>query len=239
MLIRLQNAFSSMTRLGQEQERTANNLANANTVGYRRDRTFVQALNERLDIEGAPQSERMTIQFADDMLGPIESTGNPLDVALQSEGFFVVREDNGAERFTRAGRFVADAEGVIRDPQGREVAGTNGRLALPPMGGEITINHSGEIRSGNVLVGSLRIVTFDDPRALQRAEGATFIADGQAPRDVQNPNVIQGHLESSNVDVIAEMTEMIQHFRLFESQQKALQTTDSVLGAITRDLGRF
>jgi flagellar basal-body rod protein FlgF len=239
MLLRLQNAFASMTRLGTEQERTANNLANANTIGYRRDRTFVSALNERLDIEGAPRTDRQTVQFADDRLGAIEATGNPLDAALQSEGFFVIREANGAERFTRAGRFVPDADGIIRDPQGREVVGADGPLVLPPIGGAITIAADGTIRSGEERVGKLRVVMFDDPRSLQRADGATFIAEPGLAREMDNPRVMQGHLESSNVDVIAEMTEMIQHFRLFESQQKALQTTDSVLGAITRDLGRF
>jgi flagellar basal-body rod protein FlgF len=239
MLLRLQNAFASMTRLGGEQERTANNLANANTVGYRRDRTFVAALNERLDIEGAPRTDRMTIQFADDRLGAIEATGNPLDAALKSEGFFVVREANGAERYTRAGRFVADGDGIIRDPQGREVVGVDGPLVIPPLGGPITITGDGVIRAGQERVGQLRIVAFDDPRSLQRAEGATFLAEAGLASNLDDPQVLQGHLESSNVDVIAEMTEMIQHFRLFESQQKALQTTDGVLGAITRDLGRF
>jgi flagellar hook-basal body protein len=131
MLLRLQNAFASMTRLGNEQERTANNLANANTVGYRRDRTFVSALNERLDIEGAPRTDRMTVQFADDRLGAIEATGNPLDVALQSEGFFVVREATAPSASRAPAASSADADGILRDPQGREVVG-QGRSARTP-----------------------------------------------------------------------------------------------------------
>src|SRR5690625_7579353 len=116
MLLRLQNSFASMTRLGQEQERTANNLANANTVGFKRDRTFVAAFNERLDNERAPQSDRMTTQWADMEMGTFEATGNHLDAALRSDGFYLVADQNGAERYTRAGRRTPNADGSLRDP---------------------------------------------------------------------------------------------------------------------------
>ncbi|MFW5972462.1 MAG: flagellar basal-body rod protein FlgF, partial [Bacteroidota bacterium] len=239
MLLRLQNSFAAMTRLGREQERTANNLANANTVGFRRDRMFVEALNERIDVEGAPASEKLTTQWADQASGSIEATGNPLDVALQGDGFFVVTDDNGAARYTRAGRFTTDAGGMLRDASGRLVAGDNGPLTLPAGGGPIIIGSDGTIEVGGAVAGKLRVVTFDDPMQLERAEGATFIAGDQNPRDVASPALLQGHIETSNVDVIAEMTEMIEHFRLFESHQKVLQTTDQVLSGVTRDLGRF
>lgn len=239
MLLRLQNSLDAMTRLGREQERTANNLANANTVGYKRDRTFVQALNERIDIEGAPRSAKLTEQWADMAAGAVEQTGNPLDVALGGEGFFVVSDAGGAPRYTRAGQFTTDANGLLRDPSGRLVMGRNGAITMPPGGGEITINTNGDIRAGGQLVDRLQVVTFADLEALTRADGATFIAGDQPPVEVDAPGILQGHLETSNVDVIGEMTEMIQHFRLYESQQKVLQTTDQVLQGVTRDLGRF
>ena len=239
MLLRLQNSFASMTRLGQEQERTANNLANASTVGFKRDRTFVAAFNERLDNEGAPQTDRVTTQWADMEMGTFESTGNPLDVALRSEGFFVVADENGAERYTRAGRMTPDADGVLRDPTGRIMMGENGPLTLPPAGGAVTISPNGDVRSGDQFIGKLRVVGFEDPMQLVRADGATFTAPNQQALDLDEPNVMQGYVESSNVNVISAMTEMIQHFRLFETQQKMLQTTDQVLAGVTRDLGRF
>ena len=239
MLLRLQNSFASMTRIGQEQERTANNLANANTVGFKRDRTFVAAFNERLDNEGAPQSDRMTTQWADMEMGTFEATGNPLDAALRSDGFFVVADENGAERYTRAGRMTPDADGILRDPTGRMIMGENGPIAIPPAGGAITISPNGDVRSGDQLVGKLRVVTFENPMQLERADGATFMAPNQQAIDLDDPNVMQGYIETSNVDVIGAMTEMIQHFRLFETQQKMLQTTDQVLAGVTRDLGRF
>lgn len=239
MLLRLQNSLASMSRLGREQERTANNLANANTIGYKRDRTFVETLNQRIDQEGAPRSEKVTEQWADLAAGSIESTGNPLDVALTGRGFFVVADAGGAPRYTRAGQFTTDADGMLRDHAGRLVMGQNGPIAMPPAGGELRISADGEIRVGDQLVDRLQVVDFEDPMQLVRADGASFTAGNQVPQSAAAPGILQGHLETSNVDVIGEMTEMIQHFRLYESHQKVLQTTDQVLGGVTRDLGRF
>jgi flagellar basal-body rod protein FlgF/flagellar basal-body rod protein FlgG len=242
MLLRLENAAASMSEMQRHQDRVANNLANADTVGYKRDRLFTTALNERLDAEGAPRSDRRFRQGNDLSAGTLEETGNPLDVALGGDGFFVTQnEATGEQRYTRAGHFVVDNEGTLRTPGGLAVMGEGGPLQLPvDTGGAIEISKSGEIRVDNRRIGSLRVVTFDNPQQqLQRAEGASFAADGAAPQAAEDPLVLQGTVETSNVDPVAEMTDMIEHFRLFESQQKALRTTDSVLSRATRDLGEL
>lgn len=228
-----------MTRLGREQERTANNLANANTIGYKADRTFIETLNERIDVEGAPRSEKVMEQWADLSEGALEATGNPLDLAISGRGFFVVSDADGAQRYTRAGQFTTDRDGMLRDSSGRLVMGQNGAIAMPPAAGEIRISAGGEIRADGQLVDQIMVVEFENPLDLVRSDGATFIADGQAPQQAADPGILQGHLETSNVDAIKAMTEMIQHFRLYESHQKVLQTTDQVLTGVTRDLGRF
>lgn len=240
MLLRLQNSFASMSATVHQQERIANNLANANTVGYKRARTFTEALNERLDAEQAPQSDRDTRQWVSLEQGPLEKTGNPLDVAIDGEGFFVVSDPaTGDLRFTRAGRFALDEEGLLRDPQGFQVEGATGPLQLPPNAAEIKIDQAGEVTVDGQVVGQLRIATFEDPMQLRPIDGVAFDAGGMEPEDVEHPRLVQGHVEQSNVDSIHEMTEMIEHFRLFESQSKLLQSNDQVLGSITRDLGRF
>ncbi len=242
MLLRLENAAASMTEMQRHQDRVANNLANADTVGYKRDRLFTAALNERLDAEGAPRSDRRFEQGSDWSGGTLEETGNPLDVALGGDGFFVTQnEATGEERYTRAGHFVVDNEGTLRTPSGLAVTGEGGPIQLPvDTGGAIEISKGGVIQVDGRRVGKLRVVTFDDPQQqLRRAEGAAFTADGAAPQDVETPLILQGKVETSNVDPVAEMTDMIEHFRLFESQQKALRTTDSVLGRATRDLGEL
>lgn len=240
MLLRLQNAFRSMTSMTREQERIANNLANANTIGFKHDRTFTTALDEYLDAEGGPQSVRETQQWASLEAGALESTGNPLDVAIGGEGFFVLSDDAaGATRYTRAGRFTADGQGMLRDPHGYQVEGDGGPIQLPRDVGEISIHDDGTIQADGQDIGRLQIVRFEDPRGLQRLEGAAFSAEGLEPIRVENPEVRQGFLESSNVDPLSEMSDMITHFRLFESQQKMLQTQDQILGHVTRELGKF
>ena len=239
MLLRLENAASSMGTMNHHQERVANNLANANTVGYKRDRLFTAALNERLDAEGAPRSYRSLTQGGDFAPGALEATGNPLDVALGGEGFFVLTDEaTGADRFTRSGRFTAGPDGTLRTPSGLAVQGEGGPIQLPTgRGGAVEIAKNGEIRVGGQQVGKLRVVRFEDPMQLRRLSEATFAAGGAAPEAAEQPRVLQGQLEGSNVNPVREMTDMIQHFRLFESQQKMLRTTDEVLSKATRDLG--
>lgn len=239
MLLRLQNTFASMDQMVRNQERTANNLANADTAGFKRDRVFVEALDERLDIEGAPRSERVPTQWADLSHGTLNKTGNPLDVALNSDGFFVVEDEpTGEQRYTRDGRFVTDQDGQLRTASGALVQGNDGPLVVPQEAGRISITEAGRIFAGDDPVGQLRVVTFGDPMDLERREGATF-ATNQPTEPVANPSVQQGFVEGSNVSALHEMTEMIAHFRLFESQQKAMQTTDQILGQLVRDAGRF
>ena len=239
MLLRLRNAAASMAELSQRQDRVANNLANANTVGYLRDRPFAEALEERIDAEGAPQSTRVAGQYADTQNGSYMETGNPLDLALEGDAFFAVQDDAGRVRYTRAGEFRLDAEGTLRSPQGHALLRADGSpFTIPPTGGEIAVTTGGEIRVGTSSLGQIQTVTVDTPRQLVRLDGATFASDGLAVRPGE-ARVRQGMLETSNVDAVGEMVDLMEHVRLFESQQKALKTTDDVLGAVTRDLGSF
>ncbi len=229
-----------MQQMTQHQERTANNLANVNTVGYKRDRLFTTALNERLDNEDAPVSDRRTEQRADLAAGPVQQTGNPLDVALRGEGFFEVQDEaTGALRYTRAGAFVTDAEGTLRTPEGEAVMGATGPITIPPSSTPVEISADGTLRQGALPLGRLRVVTFDDPAALQRSSASTFTANGAEPVDAEQPDVLQGFLETSNVNAVHEMTEMIAQFRAYESQQKSIQTVDDLLGQLVRDTGKF
>ena len=237
MLLRLRNAAASMAELAQRQDRVANNLANATTVGFRRDRAFATALAERIDTDGSPQSTRVAGQVADATQGAFVQTGAPLDLAIEGGGFFAVQDADGRTRLTRAGEFLLDAEGTVRSPQGHALLDTDGRpLTLPPSGGEITINTAGEVSVGAALVGRVQTMAVNDPTTLLRLDGATFDAADARPSEAR---IRQGFLESSNVDAVAEMVELMGHVRLFESQQKSLRTTDDILGAVTRDLGTF
>jgi flagellar basal body rod protein FlgG len=239
MLLRLRNAVASMAELQQRQDRVANNLANVGTTGYLRDRTFAAALRERIDVEGAPQSTREAGQFVGPVGGPLVETGNALDLALEGPGFFAVQDADGRTRYTRAGEFVLGADGAVRSPQGHALLRDDGApLTLPPSGGEIAVTTGGAVTVGGTPVGRVAVVEAEDPGALVRLDGATFESAGLAVRP-SAANVRQGFLETSGVDPVTEMVDLMAHVRLFESQQRALRTTDDVLGTVTRDLGTF
>jgi flagellar basal-body rod protein FlgF/flagellar basal-body rod protein FlgG len=128
---------------------------------------------------------------------------------------------------------------VLRDPSGHLVDGIGGPIQIPRNVETIEIAPDGSIRADGEDIGRLRVVRFENPAALQRLDSAGFDAAGMEPIDVQDTRVLQGQVESSNVNPLTEMSDMITHFRLFESQQKLLQTTDQILGSVTRELGKF
>lgn len=240
MLLRLQNSLAAMGSGMREQERIANNLANANTVGYKRQRSFTETLEEFVDHEGAPRSVRVQEQWAAMERGVLETTGNPLDLAINGDGFFAsVDEATGARRYSRAGQFSLDAHGVLRTTAGHLVEGHDGPIQVPPAAESLEISPDGSIRANGQMIGRLRVVRFENPEALRRVDSAGFDAAGMRALEAADPKILQGRLEGSNVNPISEMTDMITHFRLFESQQKMLQTTDQILGQVTRELGRF
>lgn len=230
-----------MSEMRLNQEQVANNLANANTTGYKRDRLFTRALNERLDVNETPRSDRRLQQANDMSVGSIKETGNPLDVALGGDGFFVTRSEDGtATRYTRAGHFELGSEGTLRTPNGDAVMGEGGPIQLPvEEEGNVNIAKNGDITVGDTRVGKLRVVTVDNPEQMERREGAAFAAGGAAPEPMDDPTVLQGNVETSNVNPITEMTNMIENSRHFEAHQKALRTTNEVLSRATQDLGRL
>ncbi|MDQ7041194.1 MAG: flagellar hook basal-body protein [Rhodothermus sp.] len=242
MLLRLQNAAASMTEAIRQQERLANNLANVNTAGFKQERFFVEALNERLDVERSPRSDRRLTQWNDMAQGAFEYTGNPLDVAIEGDGFFVVTDETtGATFYTRAGQFRLDAEGYLRTIDGLLVEGRDGPIQILPheRNRSLSISQDGVLRADEREVARLLLVRFARPEALQRVEGARFAAPDQEPLPIESPHLRPGFLESSNVNPVLAMTEMIEHFHRFATQQKVIQTTDQLLGAITRELGKF
>ncbi len=227
-----------MAEMVHRQERTANNLANADTVGFRRERTFANVLQNTLDAEGAPRTTRREGGWADQSVGSFEQSGNPFDVALENpEAFFVIQGADGAERYTRAGRFTLDSQGVVRTPGGDAVQGVDGPITIPE-GGQIAITDAGEVQVNGSTVGTLRIVEFADRGALQRTGDTAFVTPNPPAASV-NPRLRQGFVETSNVDTVREMTDMIAHFRLYEAQQKVIQSQDGLLGEVTQSLSKF
>lgn len=228
----------------------ANNVANANTTGYKADRV---AFDEALGREIAPGDEERSAALkytainrveADQSSGGVMQTGRALDVAMQGPGFFAVATPNG-ERYTRSGAFVADAEGVLRTPGGHAVMGDAGgavrpgvELSLPQGAGEVLIAEDGTINVDGAEVGKLKVVNFGQPGLLEK-EGLTLFRDpgGAQVADQQSVQLIQGSLETSNVNAVSGMTDLITVTRAFDALQKVIQTFREIDSKAARDLG--
>ena len=240
MLLRLENSYNSMAASMRELERVANNLANSNTVGYRKTRYFTEVLDEQLDAEGSPRSTRSIQQWSDQSRAELKRTDGPLDVAIDGDGFFVVTDpESGEASYTRGGQFTLDNDRTLRTITGLLVEGANGPIDIPQEAASIEIRKNGEILADGQLIGAIRVVQFEEPNNLIQYQEASFLSGEQIPEDIEEPNVIQGHLEMSNVNVVNAMVELVQHSRLYEMQTKALRTIDLYLQRSGRELSRF
>jgi flagellar basal-body rod protein FlgF len=225
----------------------ANNVANANTTGFRANRLMFGEVLARASANPAPDVLRYTEVTESRTItdpGFIKQTGNPLDLALQGDGFFVVQTPAG-ERYTRAGSFVADENGELRTPDGFPVLGDGGAFTLPPNAREIVIDPTGTVQAVGseanaepMTLGQLKIVRFNDPSTLMK-EGATlFNSSGQPVVADDQTTVLQGFLEGANVNAVAGMNELINVSRSFEAFQKVIQTFRQLDEQTAREVGR-
>ena len=235
MIKGIQSAEAAMRPKLARMEVIANNLANVNTTGFKRDRLFVQMLNDSVAGKadsGGDLDEVRVKEGVDFSEGSLRETGNPLDVALQGQGFFAV-DTPGGIRFTRSGSFRLSSDGTLVNADGYQVQGTGGAITFPDMQklqqGTVNISETGEVMIDREMVGKLRIVDFADTSALRKESASLFCA---APGTLMTEGtesstaVKQGFLEESNVDGVEEMIAMTELQRSFDTDQKVLQALD-------------
>jgi flagellar basal-body rod protein FlgF len=223
-----------MTRL----EVLANNLANMHTTGYKRDRVFVQMLKESADgrPDGRGSVDGVGVdRYVDMTEGPLRQTDNPLDLAMQGAGFFVIETPRGA-RYTRNGNFTMTTDGTLVTAEGYRVLGTEGEIRFPKFDHiekqKIKVAQNGEIMFGDDRVGQLRMVTIENPELLQKDHQSLLMTRaGQKVSDIPPDQMIvrQGFLEESNVNGIEEMIAMIELSRNFETDQRVIRAQDTTL----------
>ena len=199
----------------------ANNIANADTPGFRNAQPiFAEYVSRQRDV---PSAQGPRVSYAQDRAtwretrsGSLQTTGNPLDVAMTGDGYFAVETLRG-ERYTRAGRFAVGADGRLVDAEGNAVLGTGGAaIAIAAGDTRIEIMGDGTVRSENGTLGQLRVVRFENSQRL-RAEGSRlYDAGGEEPRPVDRPAMAQGAFEGSNVSPILEMTRLTAELREFQ-----------------------
>lgn len=234
---------SAMKPMMARLEVIANNLANINTVGFKRDDVFPTLLSDAVGKDGRV-TEFATRAGTDLSEGSLMQTNNPLDVALQGRGFFALDTPQGV-RYTRNGCFGLAVDGTLTGAGGFPVLGVEGRVRFPDVQqlarGAVVISETGEISFDGKAIGRLRIVDPARPAEMKKEGNSLFVASADAlPADLEPDTVAvkQGFLEESNVDGIEEMITMIELMRAFESNQKAAQQQDATLER-TMDVGRF
>lgn len=219
----LSGAVAQMRRL----DATAQDLANVNTSGYKGQRlSFGEVLANQLPPDERPGGlVAVASQRTNFGPGEIQPTGNPFNLALAGDGFFVVQTSRGA-RYTRSGAFNLSPDGTLTTAQGDAVLGDSGPIKIT--GANIAVAGDGTVASDDGEVGKIRVVRFVDSRRVAK-EGATLFVT--APGNVQeatDPRVLQGSLEQSNVNSIDGMISLIALNRQFEASQRAMTLMDSV-----------
>jgi flagellar basal-body rod protein FlgF len=222
----------------------SNNLANVNTPGYKKDKmSFEGLLAGSVNPPAVPQGktadpilqkENVYIDYA---AGPITQSGNPLDLALDGDGFFAVTTPEGTA-YTRQGNFHPAADGTLVTADGYPVQGVGG-TAIRIQGSHVEIDAKGAVMVDAAEAGTISVVDFEKPYVLKKIGSALFIpTDPQAAPTATKSQVLQGHLEGSNVDSISEMVQLIETNRYFEACSKVIKGFDDMAAKAANDLGR-
>jgi flagellar basal-body rod protein FlgF len=256
----LYTAYTGMVNEQHRMDVLTNNLANANTTGYKKEGATSQAFDDVLAYKIKDMSEgRGTARglgvnnlgvkigegYTDYSQGPVKGTENPFDLALSGEGFFTVqctdKEGDISTKYTRDGSFTMNSQGYLVTHDGDYVLGmTGGRIKLDPLL-DFRVDTSGNIMQGdeNSPVATLRIRDFADYDYLEKfGENYFQTVDGYRFQDA-TAKVNQGYLETSNISVVTEMTNMINVSRAYETNQKVIQTYDSSLEIAVNQLGKL
>jgi flagellar basal-body rod protein FlgF len=223
-------SLSRQTGLWNQLDMTANNLANVNTPGYKKvEPVFTEYLSKSTNTDRLMKDR---LSYVHDMgimrhftEGALTATGNPLDIAIHEDGFFVLETENGA-RYTRNGQFKLNPDGMLTDAYGNAVLdNTNNPIFFAPTETQINIARDGTISTENGVVATLQIVDFADKRQLKATGNGMFATTaGNPAREVAQVNVEQGMIEQSNVQSVVEMTNMIKLQRAYENVQKMIDS---------------
>lgn len=221
MMYGVNTAVSAAVKKLSQHDYVTHNLANANTPGYKAERLIFVRRPER-DLMAEDSFSHDPVVLVDHSPGTLQKSGNPLDVAVQGEGYFVIETKDG-ERYTRNGSFTLNQNGELVTMSGDAVMGEGGRITCS--GKKIEISNAGTVSVDGSETGKLKIVDFKKKDALVKRGAGLFEASAGAEQAaLENPEVRSGYLETSNVQAVKEMIEMIDIQRSFEAYLKIMQT---------------
>ena len=175
----------------------------------------------------------------DTRAGAVQVTSNPLDMTIDGPGFFVVQDGAGNTFYTRQGHFTKSTEGQIVTHDGMTLQGEGGPITIGE-GSRVSVGANGDVIVDNQAVGRVRVVNFETPTYL-RHEGRSLLSQTEQsgePQDEENPSIVGGALERSNVQVVLEMVRMVEANRAYEASAKAVTIQDELSGRLFTSLGK-
>ncbi len=253
----LYTAYTGMLNEQNRMDIMTNNLANASTVGYKKEGSTSQSFNDVLTVKikdasiGLHNTQKIGVKnpgvkigenYTDYSQGSFRVTDNTYDLALSGEGFFAVEFTNKAgetsTKYTRAGQFTLNKDGYLVTQEGDYVLNTqNRRIQLNTLT-DAAINSNGTIIQDGREVARIQVVDFENYDYLEKY-GETYFEPVEGARMITSDATVQsGYLEMANVQIVSEMVDMIAITRAYESNQKIIQTYDNTLEVAVSQLGR-
>ena len=251
MIKGLYSAVTAMVMNASRQQVLSHNISNMQTPGFKQILTTAEDFMQNQAVFSNENSAsgmikylgvlglgtQISDEYIDFQQGALQDTGNPLDLALQGNGFFTVDTPDGP-RYTRDGRFLRDADNNLVTVDGYQVLDNAGQpIQLPD--GDVSVGPDGAINVDGTAVATLGIGVFANPETeLQHTEGNLFTGpEASTGEDV--PQVVQGYLEMSNANPSQLMTQLVEVARSYEAAQKLVQNQDELLGKTIASLGRI
>ena len=244
-----------------------NNLANVDTVGFRRRvpvNSEFSALIDRVEkVSEDGQTKIMTVapytmnwkgkqviggmalanvyseSFMDTQPGVVRTTDSPFDVSIEGPGFFSVEDAEGNTYYTRQGNFIVGRNGTLTTMDGMELQGDGGAITIEGAASAQILNN-GQVLADGVVVGQISLFTFENPTYLQQVGKNVLAANEHSggPVEVDEVRLYPGTIEMSNVSIVEEMVRMIEAQRAYEGASKALMTHDEQTGKLITSYGR-
>ncbi len=253
-------AASAGLKQARKMEMIAQNLANVNNTGYKRDGLVFKEMMPPFPPDTGSEAAKnillspeksnknvsyvgITDYYTDFTPGVFKETGGDLDVALDGAGFFKVQTPDGP-RYTRNGNFRINLNNQLVNQNGNQILDLNDQPVVIDAPGSITIDGGGNISAGNGLantqVGNIKVVRFENEKSLEKMGDGLYrqIESEENELEVPDTKMHQGFLENSNVSTVEEMTEMIGTLRIFETYQKVIQSIDSMNDQSVNTIGR-
>lgn len=257
MLKGLYTAYTGMLNEQNRMDILTNNLANASTVGFKKEGATSQSFDSVLAVKikdqsvGAKNVQRIGINhpgvkigenYTDYTQGSFRITGNTYDLALSGQGFFAVEFTNKTGEtstlYTRAGQFTLNKDGYLVNENGDYVLDTQSKRIKLNTLAETAIASDGTIEQNGIPVAKIQVADFEDYNYLEKY-GETYYKPVQGAKLTQSDaEVKSGYLEMANVQVVSEMVNLISITRAYESNQKIIQTYDNTLEVAATQLGR-